>query len=298
MKLSKLNKFFKSNIFYIIVAIILLILLLVLYHQYKKSVIIPENKKSLKFELQSSLFDNNQGIDLLFEPEDLDYYKETFVPLPEQIFFQEETAEAPARVEVPEVDRQNVHESFVNKYIRKIYDNCTKIKYTSNVIDEIKYVAGDNERINMVLNELNKRNANITNLGDTSELDVLSSIWHKAKSNDNIKDMFLIQLSDSINEHGDIVCPTGVVNRLSTALIVDTPESFPKTKAMVNDEILQTASNLRTELEKNVYYNELNEESQNTEFKAKLMDKITSDYQGIIDVPELQEIIEPWIDSI
>lgn len=294
----KLNKFFKSNIFYIIIAIILLLVLLVLYHQYKKSVIIPENKKTIKFILNPNLFEENLDTQLLFEPEDLEYYKETFVPLHEQIVFQQETAEAPARVEIPEVDRQNVHESFVNKYIRKIYDNCTKVKYTSNVIDEIKNVSGNNERINKVLNELNKRNANITNLGDTSELDVLSSIWNAAKSNDNIKDMFLIQLSDSINEHGDIVCPTGVVNRLSTALIVENPESFPKTKAMINDEILQTASNIRNELEKNIDYNELNDESQNIEFKAKLIEKITSDYQGIIDVPELQKIVEPWIDSI
>ena len=295
--LINLNKFLRKKVFYILFLLFILIISFIIYNIHKKSIIIPENKKTCKFKLQPNLFHDNLNTEFLFEPEDISYYEKTFIPLPEQIIFHHETPETNATIQVPELDKQNVHDSFVNKYIRKIYDNCNHIQYTTNITDEIKAIT-DNQNIHKVLNELTIRNADITNLGDTCELDVLASIWNVAKNNDNIKDMFLTQLSDCVNETDNVVCPTGIVNRLTISLIVEDPDLFPKTESMINDEILQTASVIRSELELNPLYIELNDESQNSEFKNKLMNRITNDYQGIIEVDKLEKIIEPWIDFI
>jgi hypothetical protein len=208
------------------------------------------------------------------------------------------------RILVPEANSQNVHDTGVNKYIRDIYRDRQPV-YNDNIVNEIKrYLMGndisDEKRndIEFVLDKIQKRNGKVSNI-DRNELDVLATVWNEAKSNDNIRDMLLTQIADTKKEdHDDIVCVTGFVNRISTALVVETPEKFPRTNNMLNAEMLQTASVIRNGLEKNLQYTNSDEATQTSMFKEEFYKKVETDYAGILDKKEIDDMIKPWIDHV
>lgn len=276
-----------------LIVVIILLTLLAFYIWFNTTVpIVPENKNTLIYKLKPSLFQKEQ--DLLFERDDIKYYRETPLPLHQQINFinninEYDLTEEPPRVEIADTDKQNVHERHVNKYIRKIFN---QVNTDENDLDFKQIIRdapqGKQQEIANILQEIKKRNAVITNLDNSNELSVLSSVWDKAKNNENIKDMMYQQLLDS-KENGNIVCPTGVVNRLVSSLVVEDPSSFPKTKEMISNEILQKASKLMMDI------GEINNHCQ---FKEKLIQELEKDYAGILTKNEILDFIEPWIDSI
>jgi hypothetical protein len=292
------------NFNYIIPIIIVCIICgLLLWFWYKPSKVIPENKKTLKFKVKPSVFNENFDTELLFEPADIIHYNETALPLYEQLIFDfnELDNELP-QVEIPNVDKQNVHDTTVNRYIRNAYNNIPQDENNNDFIEEIKEQittknSNKKKKILEVLNKIKDRNASITNLNNQSELSVLMNVWNQAKTNENIKNELYNQLIDCI-ENDNVVCPTGVVNRLTTALLIETPEKMPKTKEIINNEILQTASQVRNELEDDEDYQALSSKSQNLEFKNALMDIIEKEYEGIHTKEELAELIKDWIDYV
>lgn len=204
------------------------------------------------------------------------------------------------------VDTQNVHDIGVNRYIRNIFRDIPII-YDSygNVVKEIKeYIKNhdmENEKytnIEFVLDKISKRNSTIHNLNGR-ELDILATIWDKAKSNDNIRDMLFTQILDTKKSDCDyIYCPTGFVNRISTALVVETPELYPKTNDAINSEMMQTASNIRTRLESDPVYMASTDDKQLGIFKTEFYKKIESDYEGILDKKQIDHMVNPWIDNL
>lgn len=332
MKPLKLNKLkFEWKYFFIILGlVVILISCIFIYRNYKKNMIIPENKKTLKFTVKPGMFDdhNDIDIDMLFEEADLEYYKTIPVPLHETIVFHpaETPTETPTeterfdnrdgqtrpvlpQVEIPNVDSQSVHDSGVNKFVRKIFSNFKLYKKEdfkiNDLLNDIKnYVYNnkdkkDNEKNNIikVLNTIKARNATISNLDLATESELLATVWYESKNNENIKDMLLTQLSDTV-EKDTVLCPSGFSNRLAVALTVEEPENYPRTKKMLADEMLVAAAFTRTELEKDPDYNTLDDSSQNNEFKNKLNQKLENDYAGILDKDEIQDMIKPWIDHI
>lgn len=278
---------------FVVVFVLLLLLVGYLWLKWQNAVaIVPENNDTLKYKLQPSLFQKEQ--DLLFEREDIKYYRETPLPLHQQINFindinEYDLTETP-RVEIADADRQNVHERHVNKYIRKIFSGMGVDENHSTLKEIIRDAPEDKkEEIANILHEIEKRNANITNLDNANELSVLSSVWEKAKGNENIKDMMYQQILDA-RENGNVVCPTGVANRLVSSLAVEDPSLFPKTKEMITQEILQKASKLMVDDE--------SENCHKDQFKEKLVTELERDYAGILTNAEILEFIEPWIDSI
>jgi hypothetical protein len=284
------------------------------------------NEKTLKCKLKPSLFEQEHVDDeLLFEPADIDYYNNTPIHLYDQIQFNHvdnlgeignydlneidhdnlnnnEIGINEPTVEINRVDTQNVHDATVNKYIRNIFSGVDVENDNAQVIHEIKcsikHLSNEKrDKIIKVLNKIQSRNSNISNLGDIHELSVLNTVWQNAKTNKNIKDMMFQQLVDSI-EHGNVVCPTGIVNRLTIALAVETPEILPKTKSQLNEEIFNKAIMVRDELETNENYNELDETSQKAEFKNTLVNTLENDYIGILTKHEINENIKDWIDYI
>lgn len=210
-------------------------------------------------------------------------------------------------------DSQNVHDSEVGKAVRKIFSDIDIISkddfQTDNLMTEIReYINEKNidketsDKISIVLETIKGRNSVITNINNATELELLASVWNDAKSKSessasNIKDMLLTQLTDT-NENGNVLCPSGFVNRIATALVVETPEKFPKTKTMINGEMLESAAHIRKELEKDTTYTAMSEDVQNIEFKDKLNKKIENDYDGILSKDEIKDIIAPWIDHV
>lgn len=308
MKVSKIINFKKYKLILIIISIIFFLLLLAyyFYKNYNSYKIIPENKETFKFTVKPSLFDENNIItEMLFEPADLDYYEYNPLPLPEQIIFPDQNINVneiiPQEIYVPNIDLQNVHDTTINKYIRKLFSDINTIE-NPNIINEIKQsITGlepaKQEIIKQVLNDINKRNGTITNLNGISELSVLSSVWDVSKNDNNIKDMLFQQIQDTY-ENGYTLCPTGFVNRISTALLINKIENFPKTKGIIRDEMFNTAANIRTELEKDDLYNTLTDNEQSTELKNRLLNKYQEDYKGILDKDEINDITKDWIEFV
>lgn len=204
------------------------------------------------------------------------------------------------------VDTQNVHDTGVNRYIRNIFRDIPIIHDSyGNVVKEIKeYIKNhdmENEKytnIEFVLDKISKRNSTIHNLNGR-ELDILATIWDKAKSNDNIRDMLFTQILDTKkSDCDDIYCPTGFVNRISIALVVETPELYPKTNNVINSEMMQTASNIRTKLESDPIYMSSTDEKQLDMFKKEFYKKIEADYNGILDKEQIDQMVDPWIDDL
>ena len=215
----------------------------------------------------------------------------------------------------------------INDYVSKKYENenIKKIKTDKDNNEEYKTIGVEHigiedigienigtenignekderiEKINNVLLTIKNRNSYITNV-EAKEIDVLSTIWNEANKKDNelsenIKDMLILQIMDSY-ENNKVVCPTGFVNRISTSLIVDTPESFPKTKEIIQAEMLNTASKIRSDLENDTKYKKLNDEDQSKILKYKIINQYNTDYQGILDKKEIDDIIKPWINYV
>lgn len=318
MKLQQLIQLLKKYKI-IIILICLGIGLIFLFLRSKFRGRLELNEKTLKCKLKPSLFEQQHMDDeFLFEPADIEFYNNTNVPLYDQMQFnnvgeignydlneinhENGNGINEPTVEINRVDTQNVHDATVNKYIRNIFSNFGVENENAQVINEIKgsmsHLSNEKkQKINQVLNKIQLRNANISNLGDIHELAVLNTVWQNAKTNKNIKDMMFQQLVDSI-ENDNVVCPTGIVNRLTTALAVETPEILPKTKSQLNEEIFNKASHIRQQLETNEHYNELDERSQKTEFKNTLVNTLENDYTGILTKHEINESIKDWIDYI
>ncbi len=212
----------------------------------------------------------------------------------------------PPVVGIYDPEAQNVHDSEVGRGVRKIFSDHTLLKHGEfdvNILidDIIDYSAGKNAidrgKIITVLDKVKQRNATITNVNNATELELLSTVWKAATQNPNIKDMLLTQIADTFENSG-VLCPTGFVNRISTALVVDNPERFPKTKELYNAEIMQIASNLRNELELDTAYSSKDDVEKSIEFKAKLLTRLEKDYDGILTVEEIQALIASWIDLI
>lgn len=306
MKATRFTKLLTKNKFIFLGIVIVFVILLTSYYIYKNYnsyLPVPENKETFKFTVKPGLFDNDTILnEMLFEPADIDYYEYNPLPLPEQIIFPDiNEPVAQQEVYVPNIDLQNVHDTTINKYIRKLFNGINP-QEDPDVVKEIKQnirilQPEKQEIIKTVLNDIQKRNGTITNLNGTSELAVLSSVWNKAKHDDNIKDMLFQQIQDTY-ENGNTLCPTGFVNRVSTSLLVNNPENFPKTKQVIKDEMFNTAANVRTELEKDNDYNTLTENEQSIELKNKLLNKYTEDYKCILETTEIDDLTKDWIDFI
>jgi hypothetical protein len=216
-------------------------------------------------------------------------------------------------VAILDADAQNVHDTDVNKSIRKIYSEipivkCNKDDATKLVKEISQYSMGKNnslcnsEKIQNALREVSSRNSAISNVKDATELDLLLSVWNEAKrrkgdSGINVKDMLIVQISDAYEKSG-ILCPSGFVNRIATALVVENPERFPKTKRIIEEEMLESAAYVRRELEKDEKYDELSDEEQHNKFKENLMEKLSKDYEGVLSQEDIKSYTAPWIDNI
>lgn len=220
----------------------------------------------------------------------------------------------PPIITVQNVDTQNVHESNIGKGVRKIFGDVELQKQSDfdkdvlikEILEYSKLTSVNNEikkqNIRKVLDTVKSRNSKISNVNDATELELLATVWKVAcdasdETSTNIKDMLMTQLSDAV-EYNNVLCPTGVVSRISTALVVENPDLFPKTKSMLNEEIMNIASNLRNKLEKDSTYINLDDRKKSTEFKTKLIEKLEKDYEGILTKDDIKDSTKDWIDLI
>lgn len=168
--------------------------------------------------------------------------------------------------------------------------------HNENCCEEIKeYYKDDN--INNIIDFIKKRNSPITNLQGKTEVQVLQNAWGLAKTNENIKDYLRSQLLECL-EVGAIVCPTGVVNRIVSSCYIESPELLPRTKNQIDQEMMQTAANVRDNLEKQDNYIQLPEEEKHLIFKKDFIERLKKDYKEILEEEEIIERISPWLDHV
>lgn len=190
------------------------------------------------------------------------------------------------------LDSQNVHDSIVQNSVKNMFlKKKQKLNYNSQkLIDEIIEFARVNNKdvrkIHNVLIQVNERNAIISNLHNITEMDVLSTMWNNASN--NVKIQLLNEILDAYIDNNFIVCPTGVVSRLINADIVENPEHAPKTIEIIRQEMLNTASKIRDEIEKN------NPEFTDDDLKQALIKEFSSIYKDIVPLEKIYQELESW----
>jgi hypothetical protein len=302
-------KLTKSNVYIITIFITISLGIFLAYYIYNNVDInkifsffntdpIPVPKKTLQLKTRKELFNNNPQIDVIFEEEDVRYYTEQPRLLLDYVDFDLNNNE----VDIPEFDKQNVHDSYVQKGIRKLYNDIedNRSDKTLTIQEIISDKDFDREKypdIQKVLETIQTRNAVITNLDNNTELELLNKIWGTAKNNENIKQFLFTQLQDSY-ENNNVVCPTGISTRLVSSLSVENPENLPKTKDTITQEMMYTAAKLQKTLSNDKNYSDMPEIDQTAEFKSQLLDKYVDDYKGILTKEEIVETIDPWIDHV
>lgn len=274
-----------------IVTIVTLVVVIIVFYFYTKvSIKVPKNVIVLR--AKNSIYSSKPQVDLLFEKDDIAYYTEQGRFLLDYLDFDLENEE----VEVPIIDNQNVHDSFVQKTVRSLHSSENLHNSGKNTaVKEILKITGDNSDIKKVLEKIESRNATISNLNNKKEMDILQEVWDKAKQDEDIKAFFLTQLGDCY-ENFSVVCPTGVVSRIMTSLAIKNPEKLPRTKENVNSEMMITASKLREKLEDDDRFLELSDGEQVEQFKTKLLKKYYIDYSGLMTREEINKMVDPWID--
>jgi len=195
------------------------------------------------------------------------------------------------------IDNQTVHDSYVQKATKNMYNQEKKIRNLNQTNDldvkaEIsefiqKHNLGHKDNVNSIIDKIKSRNSFITNFDDY-EYNILCKTWHNNIQNHNIKAEIVNQLLDCTEKNGSLYCPTGVATRILESLYIENPEKYPKTKEIINQEMLNIASKYKQE----------NENLDDKEFKTKLIEHYTQLYDGLMTSEEIKDNIKDWIDYI
>ncbi len=202
-------------------------------------------------------------------------------------------------------DPQNVHDTGINNSVTnglELLTNNTEKKYSYNDIKQfILYSTPEDklDNINKVL--LKIETCNITK-DNKSLKDVLTLVGNNIY-NSKDQEYKTTGISNLINELDDsvekeqVVCFTGVHNRIVNSLNQLHPNIQIKDRDSINQEMLNKASAIRNNLEKTIDSNDFNFDEK---LKEKIKEEFNKDYinSGILKQDQLNEIIQPWIDHI
>ena len=186
-------------------------------------------------------------------------------------------------------DPQSVHDTIIQSATRSKYKEITpndKEENKEEILNKIiNHNPKDEKKIKNIIDQIRKRNSKVTNFNGDTEVDILVNVY--SKGNDNVKCQVINELLDSSKALGLIDCPTGVTTRIVNASFIDNPEDIPKSKTIIQQEMLQNAAHFR-----NTY------EGKDEHFKDALREKYYLDYTGIMSNAEIDDTINEWIDHV
>ena len=192
-------------------------------------------------------------------------------------------------VDVPDIigfhidtDTQNVHDTVIQKNIKSAYLGLPSIQQDfESVKQEIlsKTPQDKAEKVEAILGKIQARNAFVTNL-NSNELDVIKNMW--LSGNDNVKAQLINEILDCDDEHGSLYCPTGITTRITSAIHIDRPDNAPKTKELLNQEVMATFGK---------YYSEVPD-------KTLAKNKTIDEYYNIYPRETIEQLIDEWIEHI
>ena len=230
-------------------------------------------------------------------------------------------------------DNQNIHDTYVNNTIQNSINN---IKTEQNISDKINLsiveiknpIRAPNlttlqlvEINNIIKDEINKQNFNDTKKNniikvlesintnstksyknDMTLSELLILIFNRIynKYDEDIQKTFLsnliIELNDCV-ENDNIVCHTGIFNRLINSINLLDIEVNIKTYDFLNEEIMNKCIAIRNELDTNTPNND---DENNESLKNKIRLEMNRDYVNtkILTQNQLDDILNIWIDHI
>lgn len=209
-------------------------------------------------------------------------------------------------------DSQNIHDTYLNNTIQNSINNInTEPTIPNNInlnIDEINNIIKDkinkqnfnDIKKNNIIKVLESINTNSTksykNNMTLSELLILIFNRIYNKYDENIQKTFLsnliIELNDCV-ENNNIVCHTGIFNRLINSINLLDIDVNIKTYDFLNEEIMNKCIAIRNTLETDIpNYDE--------ELKNKIRLEMNKDYVNtkILTQNQLDDILDIWIDHI
>ena len=209
-------------------------------------------------------------------------------------------------------DNQNIHDTYVNNTIQNSINNIKTNQSISNKInlnideinniikDEINKQNFDNIKKNNILNVLESINSNSTksykNNMTLSELLILIFNRIYNEYNEDIQKTFLsnliIELNDCI-ENNNIVCHTGIFNRIINSINLLDINVNIKTYDFLNEEIMNKCIAIRNTIDINIPNYE-------KELKNKIRLEMNKDYvdTNILTQSQLDDILNIWIEHI
>lgn len=242
-----------------------------------------EHNKKINIHIENPI--SNEYSDLQLEQSDLAYYQDLDKEFNiRQLWYEKPKVINENDIDIPVhllmdldqgVDHQNVHDSFVQNYVKQIYTNTNTYNHQRNDTIDL------GPEVNDIINKIRTRNAFISNLNDY-EYNILLSAYDKAKTNENIKENLIWQLKDCKQGDG-IYCPTGVTSRIVSSLAIENPEMLPKDKNTVNTEVLAKFSSLYQK----------NPEADKYEIKQVVLQDYPEDTKTLVS-----NCIDEWIDHI
>lgn len=207
------------------------------------------------------------------------------------------------------MDTQNVHDTTIQKITKNKYTDLKTNPHPNGQGAFVKYSLDSyinnsdlsNKKKQTLLKTIEKiknRNSNLTNFDGDTEFNILINTWNN--SNNTVKDQILNELLDCTGTHfGDnLYCPTGVATRIVNASFIENPESMPKTKEMINEEMMNSASAIRTQLEQTPEYQQLSDTEANNKLKNTILEKYNSDYKDIFTKDQITDMTKDWIDLL
>lgn len=189
-------------------------------------------------------------------------------------------------------DSQSVHDTVIQSATRHKYNKDSDKNKTTNKGDKqvvLEQIVNHNQehkdKIKNIIDQISCRNSKVTNFSNDSEIDILVHVY--SNGNENVKNQVINELLDSSKALGLIDCPTGVTTRIVNAKFIETPEDMPKSKSIIQQEMLQVASHFRD-----------NYTGSDEKFKENLLQKYYSDYEFVMSREEIDDSVKPWIDAI
>lgn len=190
-------------------------------------------------------------------------------------------------------DSQNIHDSYVQKKIKQDFKQ-NDTSDTSDIKESIDSFIKNNNlcldykhtKVMQIIDDIKQRNSYISSL-KKNEYDILNNTWNSG--NFNVKCEIINQLYDCHDpKFNTLYCPTGVSTRIIEAMYIENPENSPKTKHIINQEMLNTASNLKQQ----------NPDMDQDKFKELLINTYIEEYKDIMTEKDINNTIKDWIEHI
>lgn len=133
-------------------------------------------------------------------------------------------------------DDQNVHDSAVQKSMKKVSTSMNLYGDDKRDMDEIMKLVRGNERARKTVEAIKRYNNKMSNHNGKTEVQLLLDVYRRSKDpkndevlspddiltyGDNIRDNLVLQLADASALNGSVTCATGRVNRILQSLTLN-----------------------------------------------------------------------------